>query len=274
MKLKQQTRVTHIEFAVLLSLIAAYSLATFERNFAWKTGLSLWSDVVKKSLEKARPHYNMGHSYQDKGNYDRAIAEYKTSISLSPNFVDAHNSLGVAYYNKGLRMKAIQKYKDALKINNNCFRAYYNIGIIYLRQGLIDKAISENRKALKLRPSYAKARFNLATAYGMKGLTNQAIAEYQKALEFSPDNADIYYNLGIAFREKKIYGQAVRMLEKALQLKPKDMKANLELANLYLHKVKNREKALFHYRKVLMINPAHQDGQKIRKTISMLAMPK
>jgi tetratricopeptide (TPR) repeat protein len=270
MKPVQPIRLPHIEFVLFLSLLVAYGLATFERNFVWTSGLTLWSDMVKKSFQKARPHYNLGHSYADNGDYGRAITEYRMAISLSPNFVDAHNSLGVAYYNKGLHAKAIQKYEDALKINKNCFRAYYNLGVIHLRQGLIDRAISENLMVLKLRPSHWEARFNLATAYGRKGLTGQAIAEYQKALKLKPDNADIWYNLGIAFREKKIYGQAVKILEKAVQLKPNDAEAHLELANLYLHKVKNREKALFHYRRVLMINPAHQDGQRIRKAITML----
>ena len=170
-----------IELICLMFLITAYGAATYQRNSVWQTWITLWSDVAKKSPQKARP--------------------------------------------------------------------YYNLGFIYLKQGLIDKAITENRKALRLRHSYMEARFNLASAYGLKGLTDLAIIELQKVVKLAPYNADVYYNLGIAFNKKGMYKQAVQMFEKGVELKPDDAEAHLELVNLYLYKIKDRKKALFHYKK-------------------------
>ncbi|MBW1794687.1 MAG: tetratricopeptide repeat protein [Deltaproteobacteria bacterium] len=88
-----------VELIIVTGLVLGLGIAAFQRNFAWKDGVSLWSDVVEKSPQKARPHYNLGHHFIKSGNYDRAVREYNKALSLFPNYVDAHNGLGLAYYN-------------------------------------------------------------------------------------------------------------------------------------------------------------------------------
>ena len=53
-------RLIYIESVVLVSLLLVFAAAAYQRNFIWKNDLSLWSDVVKKSPGKVRPHDYMG----------------------------------------------------------------------------------------------------------------------------------------------------------------------------------------------------------------------
>ena len=50
----------YIELAVLMGFVMVSGIVAHQRNFVWKDDFSLWSDAVKKSPNKARPHDYMG----------------------------------------------------------------------------------------------------------------------------------------------------------------------------------------------------------------------
>ena len=123
-----------IEIIVIVIILANYSIAAYQRNFVWKDELSLCSDVVKKSPNKARPYTNLAVACGKRGLIDRAISLAKKSIALDPNPAEPHNSLGICYFEK--------KW--------------------------VDKAISEFQHAISIKPDHADARYNLGVAYGSK----------------------------------------------------------------------------------------------------------
>ena len=105
----------YIEVAVLMGLIMVFGTAAHQRNFVWKDDFTLWSDVVEKSPDKARPHTCLGLEYQRRSLTDRAIFQYEKSISLEPRDADAHNNLGLCYFDKGWIGRAIEQFKHAFK---------------------------------------------------------------------------------------------------------------------------------------------------------------
>jgi tetratricopeptide (TPR) repeat protein len=46
-------------------------------------------------------YYNRGLAYRNKGDYDRAIADYNQAIRLDPKYAAAYNNRGRAYADKG-----------------------------------------------------------------------------------------------------------------------------------------------------------------------------
>ncbi|MCJ7578596.1 MAG: tetratricopeptide repeat protein, partial [candidate division Zixibacteria bacterium] len=46
--------------------------------------------------KQAEKHFKDGFGYQNQGNLDKAIEEYKKAIELNPNYLQAHMNLGVA----------------------------------------------------------------------------------------------------------------------------------------------------------------------------------
>lgn len=139
-----------IELLLLISLVLTYGLATYQRNFVWKDGLSLWSDNVKKSPAKARVYNYSGLAYHKVGDMDSAILQYKKSLSLDPFNIEAHINLGVSYFHKGLVDKAIINFKHAIEISPNNADAHYNLGVAYGEKGLTDQAYEEMRKGIEL----------------------------------------------------------------------------------------------------------------------------
>ncbi|NWF98113.1 MAG: tetratricopeptide repeat protein [Nitrospirae bacterium] len=188
------------EKAVIISLTIislVLMTATFNRNKVWSNNISLWEDVVKKSPQKARPHYNLGTVYLEKyfkekttfNEYllNNAIKEFNLAIRLNPKHAGAYNNLGNAYIIKGMIDKAIESYEASLKLKPDNLDAIGNLGNIYLHKGLIDKAIECYLLILKSKPDNADAHFNLGIAYFKKQENNEALKEFQTALKLNPD---------------------------------------------------------------------------------------
>jgi tetratricopeptide (TPR) repeat protein len=140
-----------IELLVVIATVLTYGLATYQRKFVWKDGLSLWSDNVKKSPVKARGYNYSGLAYHKVGDRDSAILQYKKSLSLNPFYADAHNNIGISYFYKGLVDKAITHFKHAIEVDPSHGGAHYNLGIAYGEKGLTDQAYEEMRKGIELR---------------------------------------------------------------------------------------------------------------------------
>src|SRR4030042_6544705 len=103
-----------IESVVLIALLLTYGLVAYERNFVWKDAVTFWSDVIKKSPDKARPYNNLGRAYLTNKAFTQAIPFLKEALRLNPYFSFAHYNLGIAYQGTGLCDEAITEYKKAL----------------------------------------------------------------------------------------------------------------------------------------------------------------
>ena len=289
-----------INFCYLLIVIivaVTLSVAAYKRNLVWSDEYTLWTDVVAKSPNKARPHNNLGLAYNAQQRIDDAIKEFQTAIEKEPNYAQAHNNLGGIYAKKKHIDRAIQGYLQALRIKPKFPEAHYNLGKAYADQGRIDEAIKEYLVALQQRPNYAGAHNNLGLVYVAKGRLNDAIREYQLALELEPEYVEAYNNLAISYLDSgklsealstaraglsidrnsrdtintlgEIYlklgenDNALREFEKALLVEETAFRHwNAAIASERLHLV---DKAITHWERYIALNPDGEDVEKVRK---------
>ena len=66
---------------------------------------------------RATAYTNRGLAYYDKGEVDRAIADFDKVIALDPNNADAYSNRGNAYDEKGEFDRAIADFRRALEID-------------------------------------------------------------------------------------------------------------------------------------------------------------
>jgi len=207
-------------FPGLALLILVLSVLTFNRNFAWKDDLSLWSDAVAKSPMSARAHDNLGLAWMGVKKYDMAIGEFNKTLELNPRYYLAWYNAGVAYQLQGDLEKARFAYEESLKINPSYFRSYYNAGIVYKSLGEMDMAISSYDKAIILDPRHPFVYNNLGVVLTEKGYYRRAEDVFKKAVAINPGYEKAYYNLGnVYFREKK-YGKAAEAYREAVRIRP------------------------------------------------------
>jgi tetratricopeptide (TPR) repeat protein len=117
---------------VFLTAVAIlFSYWTYERNKIWKNDLTLWTDIQKKSPNKARANLNLGLAYIQKNRLDEAIPVLEKALYLYEQLSNQGKyvkrtdtslclrSLGNAFWMRGEYKKAIEHLDRALKESSN-----------------------------------------------------------------------------------------------------------------------------------------------------------
>jgi tetratricopeptide (TPR) repeat protein len=85
-----------------------------EKGGSVKTDLKAAGIEIKP--DDAKAYNNRGLAYYEKGDNDRAIADYNKAIGLEPDDADTYNNRGNAYSAKGDKDRAIADYNRAIKL--------------------------------------------------------------------------------------------------------------------------------------------------------------
>ncbi|MGH7901208.1 MAG: tetratricopeptide repeat protein, partial [Thermodesulfobacteriota bacterium] len=216
---------------------------------------------------------NIGDSFRNKENLDRAILYYEEAIRSNPDYDPAYNSLGFTYYSKRDYSSAIKHYEKALSINSGNFIYFSNLGDAYSASEMWDEAIENYEKAIKINPDDDLSYNGLGNAYFGMGLYTKAIEQYEKAKNIKPDEYPVYYsNIGDANRRLRRWDNAIEYYEiaakKATDIDPEDKRYYKSLGLAYndrgVEYYQNREddKAIRDYKKAL------EEYKKALETIS------
>ena len=204
-------------------------------------------------------HYIMAVVYDDLGDVDRAIAEYKKALSaddgaalihlnlavslikendvkaatrelelvekLAPESVEPHAILAVLYSSQDKVDLALSEYEAALlkasKLSPKDIDIYKSLGILYLKQNKLKEALGVYRLISVLSPYDSEAHFYLGSIYWELKQENLFEKELKKALELNPDYAEALNFLGYEFVEQnRNLRQAEVMIQKAVNLEP------------------------------------------------------
>ncbi len=188
--------------AALILIVAGLSAGTYTRNMIWEDDLILWSDNVKKSPAKARPHYNLGNSYFMRRATDKAIREFQEAIRLDPGYADAYLNLGVAYASTGADEKAMTALNEATRLNPADPESHYNLGLLYANKGSDRLAVEHYQRAISLQPESVNARNNLGILLAASGRIDEAIDQFRQGLRYVPGDEELRRNLENAYRLK------------------------------------------------------------------------
>ena len=230
-----------LALGILCISIAFCSFWTYERNKVWRSEYALWSDSVKKSPNKARPHNNLGLALADMGRQDEAIEQYYEALKINPVYHKAFNNLGNLYEKEGRYEEAISVYENVLERKPTYVSANYNIANIYMKIGDFKKAENHYVTALIFKPDHVKSIANLAVLMMKQGRSEEAVSLGHRALKLEPYDAEIMTNLGGALIMRGEIENAIYYLEKALKISPdiKEAKINLTSARDTLSNTKS-----------------------------------
>lgn len=264
--------------------------------------LSAAENAYQKALQfdpkRARLRGELAGIYEQLGQYDRALEEYEKVAGSGPEGASAYKEMGRIYETyKAENAKAVSCYRkylaakpkaaDAKEIEKKLKAAehekeqivqieqsvrrkpssapnYYNLAVLLQKQDRYREAIDAYRKALAIEPANPQVHFNLAYSYDRLKMYEEAIGEYRKAIQYKPDYMKAYSNLAAIYKDKRWYGKAIAMFEKALQIDPNYAHAHLGLGSIYGEGLKNRQKAVYHYREYLRLQPDGTYAPQVR----------
>jgi lipoprotein NlpI len=132
---------------------------------------------------------NRAVEYQNKGDLDRAIADYTEAIQLDPKYAAPYNGRGNVWSDKGDLERAIADYTEAIRLDPEYVIAYRNRALIWNRKGDADNSIADFDQAIKLNPKDAEAFFGRGVTFLGSGALPKALADLNQASELNPKGA-------------------------------------------------------------------------------------
>jgi len=142
-------------FALLIVLCAL----TISRSGVYRDEISLYTDVVAKSPNKARPHNNLGDALKNAGRIPEAGPHFERALELQPAYTDALNNLATIYIISGRKYEAMQLLSQALILDPRHLQARSNLAISYYEQGMFSEAEQHYDILLIIAPDSKEAFF-------------------------------------------------------------------------------------------------------------------
>ena len=101
-------------------------------------------------VQSVEDYLNRGNTYHDKGEFNRAIAEYDKAIRLKPDNAIAYLNKGAAYFFKGNLDQAMVDFNQAIALDPYLASAYYSRGLVYQERGDTERATADFRMVVDL----------------------------------------------------------------------------------------------------------------------------
>jgi tetratricopeptide (TPR) repeat protein len=166
-----------------------------------------------------------GAELSNRGEHDRAIADYDQAIGLDPNYAPAYAGRGMAYRAKGDIDRAIADYDQAIRLDPKLAFVYHLRGNAYRAKDEIDRAIADYDQAIRLSPKVAAVYYDRGFAYGLKGDNSRAIADYDQTIRLDAKRFLAYKNRGFIYLALDQLDRAIADYDAVLKLNAKHPEA-------------------------------------------------
>ncbi len=226
-----------------------------------------------------------GTAFYNKGDYDRAIADYDEALRLAPNdkaveswrvkaaerkvwLAEGHHTeetdCNWVGGNADAGIAGCTKIIEGQHTKFDVAVAYKSRSLAYMKKGDLDHAIADLNEVIRLAPNDSSGYRSRGQIYDMKGGDDRAIADYDQAIQLNADydqatqlnkgSAGTYYNRAKLFARKGFYDRAIADLDHAISLDLNYADARSERAEVLLASG-NAEAALNDLNEVLRLKP-------------------
>jgi Flp pilus assembly protein TadD len=218
-----------------------------------------------KPLDVANALRVRGIALRQKGETDRAIADFDQAIKINPQDARFYNSRGIAWRMKNDLDRAIADHDTAIQLDPKRAIFYSERGIDFRQKGELDRAIAEHTRAIGIDPKLAFAYNNRGFAWRQKGDLDRAIADYDQAIKLNPKHFNALTNRASVWRAKGDINRAIADLDQAIKTNPKAIAGYVDRGRA--HESRNdRERAMADFRAALAL-PAQEDrGKRAQET--------
>jgi tetratricopeptide (TPR) repeat protein len=144
---------------LLVTLVVALGGLSIRRSMVYVDGLTLWTDVVAKAPDKARPLTFLGLEYQKKFDENNARMYFERAVEQQPDFPEALNNLGNLYGKAGDYPRALELLRRAVDRAPRSLAFRSNLAITYFSASMPDDAAREYLGIVHLAPQSTESSF-------------------------------------------------------------------------------------------------------------------
>lgn len=230
----------------------------------------LYHDALEIDPKSVYAMVNMGHLYLMREEYPRALDIFRKAELINPNDAVLQFNLGVTYSSLDQKDEAKRHYEKALKAKPNYYEALNNLGILEINDGNPDRAVELFNEATQISRFPALAYYNLGNAYVTKKDLENAAKAYQKALQFKPDYLQAMVNLANVVAMMGDFENSVNIFSGVLKLDSNHINTHYNLGLIYMRELNRPKDALYHFKRVLEINPNVPQADQVEDLIRQL----
>ena len=178
-----------------LLLLGLLSWQSVRQIGVWKNSETLWSRVLQHEPWNTEAYNNRASYYYDRGEYEKALADYDSALRVQPSLGRAHAS----------------KRRSA----------YFNDrAITYVRLGRYAEALADESEAIGLRPREASYYFNRGNIYFLAGRFPEARDDCDRAIAASPAANPVYFQKrGLVYHRLGMEDKAREDMKRAQMLR-------------------------------------------------------
>lgn len=192
--------------------------------------------VLKEGGKVAYVHNNLGIVYQQRGESERALAQFREAIRLQPDYVAPRVLMGSTLLALGRLPEATRELETAVKLQPKDPLARLQLAKAYRRREDMLQAVEQFQALRELAPQDPEYAYQSGRAY-----LDLSAWCYQRIIDLNPRSARAYQTLAENFREQKRPELAIRAYQHAAQLDPKLPEIHLALAQIYDEQGKDAE---------------------------------
>jgi tetratricopeptide (TPR) repeat protein len=173
--------------------------------------------------------FEEGVAAGNSGQHDLAIEKFNAGIVINPRCYDCYDNIGYSYSQKKDYDKAEEAYKKAAEIKPDDAAAWNGLATVYNAQRKFDEAAQASAKATELATNLsaaggagggADALYNQGVILWNGGKVAEAKKQFEAAIAANPNHAEAHYQLGMALVNEGNLNGAATEFDTYLKLAP------------------------------------------------------
>ena len=221
--------------------------------------LNLGQDPTDPPLDNVRE--KLARSYIVTGQSDEAIHHLEDIVKDSPLRFETFQQLGELYEEKGDIDKALANYEHSLLLADSDPRNHLKLADLLLSHKYYERAVDIMQAARKKFPDRAEITYALAIALSQAKRNSEAMAAFSDTVAEAESgheellNASFYFTYGAAAEQAGLYEKAVDFLKQSIELDPNSAQACNYLGFMWVDRGEHLDEAGDLIKKALAIDP-------------------
>jgi tetratricopeptide (TPR) repeat protein len=217
---------------VWIVIIIALGATTIRRNHDYRSALALWKQTLDLRPEYGLANASYGLALLNEGRTEESLPYFEKSARLDPLMSRSQSDYAYALGRADRFAEAEVVFKRALNLNPKSADIHRRYGAMLSRMRRHREAMIHLDLSLKLGPEFAENYVETGVALGRAGHLRPALTMFEKALQLEPENANAHNNYGYALMLQGRAAEARHHFEEALRLNPKFSSARKNLDKL------------------------------------------